>query len=540
MADRVEGRRAPGTGRWFLQGRVVDGTGTPAFEGVVVLDDDRIEAVHRGGRAPEHLPGLDVGSAVIAPGFIDLHTHSDVSLLSEPGCVSALVQGITTQVVGHCGFSAAPVSPATAAGMVDEEPVFGFPGVAWDWQSMGGYLDAVARMRPATNVVTLVGHNTVRRLVMAGGGEPATPDQLATMCSHLDAAMGEGAVGVSTGLSYAPGMFADEAELVGIAAAAAKRGLRYHTHMRYGDLSVRESLQEALRVTRAAGAALNVSHLYPYAWDPPHEVERLIALVDAARADGFDVTFDLTVFTRGGGALLQQLPGWSRRGGLEGTLRLLADAETRRRLEELLTESNDPSYWHDALIVKINHARNASLVGRSIADIAQERGETPAATALDLVVEDGQFWVAPTIKRQDDLDRLIAHPVCVPITDGMAAHPERHRALGIMPKTFGSFAQVLGSYVRDRGILRLEQAVEKLTRLPAERVHLDDRGVLREGAVADVVVFDPATVANRATEADPAAAPAGIHHVVVAGRFALRDQQLTDMRSGRVLRPTIA
>lgn len=523
--------------RWYLRGRVVDGTGSPPFHGTVLIEGARIASVDRGVADMGDLPGRDVGGSVIAPGFVDLHTHSDVSLLSEPSCISAVGQGITTQVVGHCGFSAAPVSPTTVERMVEEEPVFGFPGVAWNWEAIPDYLDVVDQAAPATNVVTLVGHNTVRRLVMGGDAQPAGAEALAAMRRCLEDALDGGAIGVSTGLSYAPGMFADERELVGIAGAAAARGRRYHTHMRYGESSVRESLEEALRIAKGAEVALNVSHLYPYAWDAPDEVDRILELVDRANAEGGDVTFDLTVFPRGGGAWLQQLPGWAREGGLEGTVRRLKEPVIRRQLEQFLVAGNDPDYWDDALIVKINDPANESLVGRSIADIARDRGRPPESVALDLVVEDGQFWVAPHIKRPSDLDQLITHDTCVPITDGMAAHPIRHRSLGIMPKTFGSFAELLGGYVRERRVLRLEQAVEKLTRLPAQRADLGDRGVLARGKVADLVVFDPAIVSNRATEADPAALPAGIEQVIVAGAFTLQDGVVTGARPGRALRP---
>jgi len=203
---------------------------------------------------------------------------------------------------------------------------------------------------------------------------------------------------------------------------------------------------------------------------------------------------------------------------------------------EVLARPEWSADWEDQLIVKINRPANASLVGRTIADVARERGIEPIDAALDLIVEDGQFWVAPHIKLQDHLDQLMRHPLCVPVTDGMAAHPERHRALGIMPKTFGSFPLVLGSYVRERGVLSLAEAVRRMTSEPASRVGIADRGRLEAGAAADLVLFDPTTVGNRATEAgDPAAAPAGISRVMVNGHWALRDGLHTGVGAGRTL-----
>jgi N-acyl-D-amino-acid deacylase len=515
--------------------RIYDGSGAAPFRGSVLIEDGRICEVIRGSvpETPDFTQTVDVGDRVLSPGFVDLHTHSDVSVLSQPTCISAVGQGITTQVVGHCGFSAAPVSAETVTGMVDEEPVFGFPGVDWSWSEMGEYLEAVRRHRPATNIVSLVGHNTVRRLVMRGSPRGADAQETAAMAGQIDGAMAAGAAGLSTGLSYAPGLFADEQELRAIARVAARRGLRYHTHMRYGGTPIGQALREAIDLAAASGVALNVSHLYPSPKDAPDEADRLLQAIDSARSAGVDVTFDLTVFCRGGGAWLQALPPWARAGGLAGTLACIADRRERSRLVTFLEGSQID--WDDNVIVKIAHPENAHLVGKSIGQLARERRQGPADTALQLVVEDGQFWVAPHVKRQTDLDTLITHPTCVPVTDGMAAHPIAHRALGVMPKTFGTMPLVLGSYVRARRVLRLEQAIHKLTRLAAERAGLSDRGLLAPGFAADLVVFDAERIANRADDDDPTAAPAGIDQVLINGRWAVRNGQLTQERAGKVL-----
>jgi N-acyl-D-aspartate/D-glutamate deacylase len=251
-----------------------------------------------------------------------------------------------------------------------------------------------------------------------------------------------------------------------------------------------------------------------------------------------EATYDVTVFPRGGGAWLQALPAWARAGGMTATVERIRDPSTRSRLVALLESEDVEAWardWDDQLIVKINRPGNERLVGRTIGALARERGTGGAETALDLVVEDGQFWVAPVIKLQAHLDELVAHPLGVPVTDGFAAHPRKHASLGIMPKSFGSFPLVLGSYVRDRRVLTLEEAVARMSSVPADRLGLGDRGRLVDGAVADLVVFDAATVANRATEADPAARPAGIERVMVGGRWAVTDGVATGERGGRML-----
>lgn len=518
-------------------GVIYDGTGGEPFPGTVTIRGDRIVDVGR-GESVEGADEIDATGMVVAPGIIDMHTHSDVSALSDPDCVSAIGQGITTQIVGHCGFSSAPTNDETRRSLVAEEPVFGFPRPGgehgpWGWDGVGAYLDAVRSAVPRTNIGTLVGHNTIRRSLLGPNDVEVTDREIDRIRAAAAAGIDEGALGVSTGLSYAPGVFAGASELVAFASAAGDAGKRYHTHMRYGELTTRESLAEAIRTARESGTAVNVSHLYPGQRDEPGETERLLGMVDAAAESGLDVTFDLTLFRRGGGAWLQELPGWAREGGLEATIGRIRDSAVRPQLlQAVRRREND---WDDHLIVKVNRDENHPLIGRSIGALARERGQNPAETALALVEEDGQYWVAPTIKRQEDLDLLLSHPSCVPVTDGMAAHPVDHAALGLMPKTFGTFPLLFGDYVRRRRVLSLAEAIARVTSLPARRLGFADRGRIDAGCFADLVVFDPAAVDNSATDEDPGRGPAGIHHVMVNGEWALWQNELTKGRSGTVL-----
>jgi len=520
---------------------VIDGTGAAAFPAAVIVDDGRVrieQHQHAARAAGGDTEVVDAQGLVVAPGFVDLHTHSDVSNLSEPHAVSAIEQGVTTQVVGLCGFSAGPVTTDTIATMVDEEPVFGFPGVDWSWRSIGEYLEAVDRLGVATNTVTLVGHNTLRRLVLGGSKRAPTDSEMRRMQHLMRQAFEEGARGFSTGLSYAPGTFATTHELVALTRVAAAASKPYHTHMRYDDKGVRASVAEALETAEGSGVELNISHLYPRPSDPPDEADRYIEMIEAARGRGVRVTWDTTVFPRGGGAWVQSLPLWVLDGGMSAMQARLGDPAVRRRVR---AHFEDPNFdwaddWDDQLIVKVNTPASRELIGRTVGQIARDRGTDPLDTALDLVIEEGQYWVAPVIKRQVDLDRLLSHPLGVPVTDGMASHPVKHRDLGIMPKTFGSFPQVLGRYVREAGVMSLEHAIHQMTQVPAERVAISDRGVLADGNAADLVIFDPTTIANRATEAgDPAARPAGISRVMVNGRWVVRDGAATGERPGRAL-----
>jgi N-acyl-D-aspartate/D-glutamate deacylase len=515
-----------------------DGTGAPPIRGDLGILGDRIVSVGAPLSPEDAAETIDLGGLAVSPGFVDLHTHSDVSLLSDPGCLSAIEQGITTQAVGLCGFSAAPLSAESLEGMIDEEPVFGFPDVDWSWTTIGGYREAVAKARPATNVTTFVGHNTLRRLVIGGANRPPTIEELERMRTLVREAIDQGARGFTTGLSYAPGLFAAVDELSALAGVAAERGLTYHTHMRYGDREVRGSVDEAIETAERAGVTLNISHMYPRANQPLEEAEVLLGMLERARDRGVEVTFDLTIFNRGGGAWVQSLPAWARDGGSSATEAVIRDPASRARLVDLLTGPDADFWmadWDDQVICKVSRPENAALAGRSIGEIARERRTAPVDTALDLVLEDGQFWIAPTIKNQGHLDQLISSPLCVPIGDGFANHPEKHRAYGLMPKSFGTFPRVLGSYVRDRGVLTLEEGIRRITAEPARRLGLDDRGRLAPGLAADLVVFDPATIANRATEADPAARPAGVERVMVNGEWAVIAGRATGSRTGRSL-----
>jgi N-acyl-D-amino-acid deacylase len=527
----------------IVNGLIVDGTGVTPFPGTVIVEGDRLRVLRGAGSAPAELAAAEVVDAhglAVAPGIVDLHTHSDVSNLSEPNAISAVEQGVTTQVVGLCGFSAGPVRPETLATMIEDEPVFGFPDVPWDWTTIGGYRESVDRIGVATNTVTLLGHNTLRRAVMGGDGRAPKAEELRRMQDEMRRAFDEGARGFSTGLTYAPGLYSTTDELVELTRVAAERGVPYHTHLRVSELPVSKPVREALETAERSGVELEISHLYPTPADPPDEAEVIIGLVEAARSRGVRATWDVTVFPRGGGSWAQYLPAWARAGGAAATTERLRDPDQRRRVRADI-EASGWLEWSefgldDELIVKVSRPETQWMAGRTIGEIARERGADALEAALDLLIEDPQYWTGSISKRQPDLDRMISHPLGIPVTDGMAAHPVKHRELGIMPKTFGSFPQILGRYVREAGVMTLEQAIAKMTSVAAGRAGLTDRGLLADGKLADLFLFDPATIANRATDVEePAARPAGIERVMVNGRWVVVDGAATGDRPGRAL-----
>lgn len=517
----------------------MDGEGGPPTIGDICLDGGRLLAV--GGAWPgEAMQVIDVGGRVVSPGFIDLHTHSDVSLLSSPGAISAVEQGITTQQVGLCGFSAAPIAKRPPADSVDD-PIFGFPDVPITWSSLSEYRDLLEAARPATNVAMLVGHNTVRREVMGLNDRQPDETDMRAMARAVEEALDAGARGLSTGLTYPPGAYAEREEIVRLAELIGDRGM-YHTHMRYARHgqpgAVMSSLQEAIDTANQARVRLNVSHLYPHPGDTEDEAGRLLDKIDAARHDGIDVAFDVTVFTRGGGAFAQQLPRWAKSGGGNAIKGLLTDPSLRRRLFDEMTGPDVPAWkldWGDRIVVKTASHQLAAMVGHSLSDLAARQGRHPLDVAFDLLLEDPQVWMAASSKRQADLDTMLTHSLAVPITDGLSAHPQLHRAQGLMPKTFGTFPHFFGRYVRDQSVVSLSDGIRRATKLPAERMGLHDRGRLLPGLAADVVVFDPTSIANQAGDSTPWMRPTGVEHVFVNGVHTVSDGAATGRRAGQVL-----
>ncbi len=527
-------------------GRIVDGSGGPWFRGNVGIVGDRIAAL--GTLAPPAADNdesdpranavVDAAGLVVAPGFVDFHSHSDVSLLADPRAESAVRQGITTQLVGNCGFSAAPVKACHPEAYRRDGLMYSHSGYDWDWSTIAEYRQRLAEARPAINVLTLVGHNTLRDAVVGQLDRLASDQQLASMRRLLEQALADGAVGLSSGLTYTPGSFADTRELHYLVAALDGAGLGYHTHLRNYSDDLRAALDEALAVTADPSVPLFVSHLYPAGRDHWGTAGAVLLQLEQARARGAEVCFDVTPWLRGGGPLSQYVPNHARAGGTSALVSRLREPGGRASLAHEM-ESGVAGLrprWDDELIVRVGSAAHAEWVGQTIADLAEMRGELAAETALGLLAEDdGQVWVAPTSKSAADVERLLAHPLGIPVTDGITVAIDGPLGRPEMQKSYGTFPRVLGHFVRERGILRLEEAVRKMTAEPARRLGLWDRGILRSGMRADLTVFDPAGIADSGDERLGGRYPVGVEYVVVNGQLALSRGKRTTARAGLVL-----
>jgi N-acyl-D-aspartate/D-glutamate deacylase len=526
-------------------GTLVDGTGSPGIPGDVGVTGDRIAAVGNLSAVAEGDIGqeIDAKGRVICPGFIDPHGHSDVSLFVDGALASHLRQGFTTQLSGNCGSTVAPITPA---GRELVELELRVHRVTARWSTFAEYLEAVEAERLGPNVAFLAGHGTIRASVLGADARPPTSEELAAMVRALDAALDVGAFGLSTGLIYAPGIHAEQQEIVELVRTAAAKGGLYATHMRNEAAGLFDALDEAIDTTRAAGdgARLQVSHLKAGAkavWGRGAEaVQRL----EHARAAGVDVAADQYPYTAAATSLAVVLPPALLALGVDECVAALNDPGARARVSSEI--ENGVSGWENVAAdpgwgaIKISWSANhVDWAGRSIAEIARDAKADPADMAFDILVDDRlETSIVIDCMDEDDVVSILGVPWIAVCTDAEGRRPgDPILDVGVPhPRTYGSTARVLGRYVRGQRRLPLETAIAKMTSVPASRVGLVDRGVVREGAFADLVVFDPATVADKATYEQPSVHPIGIDDVIVNGRAAVLAGRETGQRPGRLLR----
>ena len=521
-------------------GTLVDGTGAPRRPVDLAVTGDRISAI----AAPGGLAGIDarehidVTGLIVAPGFVDIHTHSDTTLLSDGRGTSKVRQGVTTEITGNCGMSPAPAPPEQrdavrrAISIIDLDPA-----VAWTWSTMAEYLATLAGAGIALNVAPLVGHVALR--VAVNGDDPGllTAAARGRLEAEADRALDEGAVGVSTGLMYPPAMFADLAEFAALGRAVQRHDAVFAVHMRnYGD-TLLPAVEEAIAVARETGCRLQISHLAVAGRRNWGSVRRAIALMDRGRTDGLDIAADIYPYLAGSANLSQLLPGWAQEGGSLAITDRLSEPAVRARIR---------GDWRTALHLGWDEVF-VSLVDDDLAPLVLGRSIVDAGTALDLPADEAALeLMARTEDRvqmvafgrsPDDLLAVLEHPATSIGSDGLSLDRDGPTGVGgPHPRSYGCYPRLLGRFVREDGTLTLERAIAMSTSIPAARVRLTDRGTLREGAFADVTVFDPATILDLASFEDPARFPTGIAHVLVNGAPVVRDGiQLDDARPGRIL-----
>jgi N-acyl-D-amino-acid deacylase len=515
-------------------GLVVDGSGSPGAPADVGLQGDRIAALGDGLLGRET---LDCTGHVVCPGFIDAHSHSDLKVLADPILPMKLCQGITLEVLGQDGISVAPVRPEHREEARQElSGLLGDFGVDWNWSTTGEYLHRIRETRPAQDMAYLVPHGAIRSFAMGGADRPATGEELARMQQLLVEGLAEGACGLSTGLIYPPCCYAPTEELIALGRVLAHAGRPLVVHLRSESDRLLEALDEMIRVAEAAGCAVHVSHLKIAGRENWHKVEELLSLAEGARGRGNRITADQYPYAAGSTLLGAILPPWAHDGGMEATLLRLRDHAARARLREAMADSS-PGDWDNfwkwsgpegIVIADIPSGHHPGWLGRSLAEIARESGRDPFDVAFDLLLSERLGAAMISFSQDEDtVERFLRLPWAALCTDGLLGGRPH-------PRAYGAFPRVLGRYVREQRTLSLEEAVRKMTSQAASAFGFEGVGLVSEGCRANLVVFDPATVVDRATFEDPMQFPVGIRDVVVGGVVAVRDGEPTGRRAGRL------
>jgi len=501
-------------------GTVFDGSGGPGVEADVAMSAGKITQVGpRLGRGSEE---IDARGMIVSPGFVDLHSHGDGSIEEDPRQESLVRQGITTIVAGQDGSSRSEAR--------SQKPEGGFAAL----------LASIDAMKPAVNVASMIGLGSVRGRVVGNDDRKATPDELRTMVAMVESALAEGACGASSGLEYTPGAFASTEELIALCKPLASRRLPYATHMRNEDDRLLDSIDESIAVARGAGCPLQISHLKtqgPRNWS---KLDTVFARIEAAAAGGLDVAFDRYPYIAYATGLTNLFPVWSRDGGTDAFLARLVDPSVSPKIRtETLAKVELIGGWENVHISSVRAPEDRAAEGKRLGTYAQSINTDPYELTVAMLNRNrGSIGMVGFAMSEENLDRILAHPRGMVASDGGAFAIDGPTRRGSPhPRGMGTFPRVLGRYVRARKALDLPAAIHKMTAFPASRVRLADRGQLKTGFAADVVIFDAATVYDQATFEQPFQYPVGIKAVVVNGVVALRDGQRHERLSGRALRP---
>lgn len=521
-------------------GTVYDGLGGEPYAADVAISDDRIAAIGTDLGTAERV--IDASGLAVAPGFINMLSWATESLIEDGRSQSDIRQGVTLEVMGE-GWTMGPVNEAMKAEALQRQGDITFD-IAWT--TLGEYLQFLEDKGISTNVASFVGATTVRIHELGYEDRAPTPEELERMRGLVRTAMEEGALGVGSSLIYAPAFYADTAELIALAEVAAEYGGRYISHMRSEGAQLVEAVDELITIAREADIGAEIYHLKAAGAANFDKLETVFERIEAARADGLDITADMYTYTAGATGLNASMPPWVQEGGYEAWAERLRDPDVRARLEEeILTPSDEWENLYLAaggpqnlVLVGFKNPELKSLTGKTLAEVAEMRGTSPVTTMMDLVLEDGsRVGTIYFIMSEENVKKKIAKPWMAFGSDAGSLAPEGKFLLSnTHPRAYGTFARLLGKYVREEQVIPLQEAVRRLTSLPAENLKLAGRGALKEQYYADVVVFDPATIQDHATFAEPHQYSTGVAHVIVNGVPVLLDGEHTGATPGRFVK----
>ncbi len=525
----------------FENARIIDGTGSPWFRGAVGVQDGRITSVSRSG-SPEMVAEtmVDLQELVIAPGFVDTHSHSDLELFTDNYVEPKVRQGITTEVLGQDGFSMGPIESDDSADELRQHlgGLTGAPEKEWTWGSLGEYFEAIESADIAPNMASLVGHGTVRYNVLGMADRQPTEEELGEMADLVTESLEQGAIGFSTGLIYAPCSYAETGEVAELASRLKPFGRPFVAHIRSEGRWIWEALDEFIDIGYEESVPVHISHFKVAGPEQHGKAQRAIECVEMARERGIDMTAEQYPYTAGSTMLSTVLPPWVHAAGHEEAVSYLDNPEDRERIKRDIRDWRIDGWenvgalagWNNIVISSVETAKNQDLIGSSIADIAAARDIDPVELVCDLLVEE-EMTVSTVIHQltEEDVREIMACERVNIATDGLfGGNPH--------PRVYGTYPRILGHYVRDENLFTLEEAVRKMTSLPARVLGLQSKGLIREGMDADLVVFNPNTVDTRASFEDPKQYPEGIEHVLINGEWVIRNSETTGNAPGEVIR----
>jgi len=516
---------------------IVDGTGNPWFEADIGIKSGKISEI--GNLDFEDADRIiNAKELMVCPGFIDMHSHSEYSLLANSKAESKIKQGVTTEVNGNCGDSPAPIEGMTAEAAEEAKEY----KLNMDWSTLAEYLDKLERQGISLNVAQLVGHGTIRIAVMGHENRPPTREELNKMKELVAQAMEDGAFGMSTGLYYLPGGFADTAEVIELCKVVTKYGGIYTSHIRGEGDPLIEAVTETIEIGEKANIPVQISHHKACGIENWGNVKKTLRMMEEARSRGLDITCDVYPYTACGADLISMIPNWAHEGGVNKLRERLRDSKIRERVKKEMSEglpgwesSVKQSGW--GRIKVIGWKEHKEFEGKTLAEIADLEGVDAFNLTFDLIMKKESPELVDLAMTEKDVCTVIKHPLSMVGSDGWALAP--YGVLGeskTHPRSYGTFPRILRKYVREDKVLTIENAIRKMTSLPAQKLGLRDRGTLREGMWADVVVFDPKRIADVATYENPHRYPEGIEHVLVNGEIVVDGGEHTGALPGKVLR----
>lgn len=520
-------------------GTIIDGSGRSAYEADILIKEDRIAEIGEINFPSTSLTQIDASGCLVTPGFIDFHSHSDLQFLNDPFLKEKIRQGVTTEVLGNCGFS---VFPLTGKNINELEtyikPILGQSKHGIKWGRLKDYYKTLRETSISVNVVTNIGHNTLRAAVMGFDSRYSTSKEIEAMKTLLRQAVEDGAVGLSTGLLYIPGHYAQLEEIIALCQVVGEKNGYYVTHMRSESNTIVEAIEESLEIGRKSNVPVHISHLKVVGKNNWGKSKEVLKILDEARDRGEKVTCDVYPYLAGSSTITILLPPWVLEGGVEAAVKRLKECRVRdtvkKQWKNISTEWENIAKhcgWRNILISALSSAKNKQYEGKTVKQISDEFRRDPADVVLDLLIQEkGNISIINFAMAEEDMVNILKYPFSCVGTDGLYGGEKPH------PRLCGTFPKVLGTYVREKGILKWEEAVYKMTYLPASILGISSIGRIKEGCLADLVVLDPDRITDRATYTEPYTPPVGIEYVIVSGKVVFQKGEFTGERPGKILR----